>query len=193
MLIYDQLINGTSGNNTLLGGDGADRLSGGAGNDSLSGGAGNDLLLAGTGTDTMTGGAGADTFTFVVGDATNNGANVTKTITDFSIAQGDKIDLSNLLSGTGSVTTDFNATAGTYSTLSNFLQLSQSGANAILKVDMGGLSGKAGFATPDLTITLTGAWADMNLNNLGPIDPAKPVNDVTSNVYKNIFAGNIII
>ena len=193
LLIYDQLINGTTGNDTLLGGAGADQLSGGAGNDSLSGGAGNDLLLAGTGTDTMTGGLGADTFKFVVGDATNNGANVTKTITDFSIAQGDKIDLSNLLSGTGILTTDFNATAGTYSTLSNFLQLSQSGANAILKVDLGGAAAKAGFASPDLTITLTGAWADMNLNYLGSTDPLKPVNDVTSNVYKNIFAGNIII
>ena len=193
LLIYDQLINGTSGIDTLLGGAGADRLSGGAGNDSLTGGAGNDLLLAGTGTDTMTGGLGADTFKFVVGDATNNGANVTKTITDFSIAQGDKIDLSNLLSGTGINTTDYNATAGTYSTLSNFLQLSQSGANAILKVDMGGVLGKAGFATPDLTITLTGAWADMNLNYLGSTETAKPVNDLTSNVYKNMFAGNIII
>ncbi|MDQ2066887.1 Hint domain-containing protein [Xinfangfangia sp. CPCC 101601] len=62
-------ITGTSGNNTLNGGDendvisglsGRDTLYGGAGNDVLDGGTGNDQLYGGAGDDTLIGGAGAD-------------------------------------------------------------------------------------------------------------------------------------
>ena len=53
-------INGGSGNDALNGGDGADTLNGGAGNDVLLGGAGRDSLLGGAGLDTLTGGEGND-------------------------------------------------------------------------------------------------------------------------------------
>ncbi len=46
-----QLINGTSGNDSLTGGTGNDTLNGLGGNDTLDGGAGNDLLSGGSGVD----------------------------------------------------------------------------------------------------------------------------------------------
>ncbi|HVZ42274.1 MAG TPA: VCBS domain-containing protein [Ramlibacter sp.] len=45
-------INGTSGNDSLLGGSGNDSISGGAGNDTLDGGGGIDTLVGGSGNDT---------------------------------------------------------------------------------------------------------------------------------------------
>jgi Ca2+-binding RTX toxin-like protein len=196
LLIYDRLISGTAGDDSgataLIGGAGADWISGGAGNDWLEGGAGHDLLLGGTGVDTMTGGAGADTFKFVKGDGgTTINSSTAKTITDFNAAEGDVLDLSDLLLSSNMTTRDFGgATAGAYGSMSNFLQLTQSGNDAVLKVDLQGTTNKAGFATPDLVITLTGAWASIgpNLNAATGL-----VDETTSNVYKNFLAGNFII
>lgn len=56
----DQVLQGTSGNDTLSGGAGNDLIRGGDGNDSLSGGMDNDLLFGGAGNDTLAGDAGAD-------------------------------------------------------------------------------------------------------------------------------------
>jgi Ca2+-binding RTX toxin-like protein len=67
-------------------------INAGAGIDTLIGGAGRDRLNGGDGNDTLTGGAGADRFRF------SNRPNATTnrdTITDFSIAQGDRIELEN--------------------------------------------------------------------------------------------------
>lgn len=88
----NDLLLGGKGNDTLKGGNGNDNLDGGKGNDSLKGGAGNDTLTGGGGQDTLSGGSEADTFRFVaVTDSTNKKPDF---ITDFSQAQGDKIDLS---------------------------------------------------------------------------------------------------
>ncbi|PVE26440.1 hypothetical protein DC522_01365 [Microvirga sp. KLBC 81] len=57
----DDTIFGVTGNDRLYGKGGADRLNGGSGNDGLDGGLGNDALFGGDGRDTLTGGAGADT------------------------------------------------------------------------------------------------------------------------------------
>ncbi|MEH2204247.1 MAG: calcium-binding protein [Nostoc sp.] len=54
--------NSASGNDILNGLAGNDSLAGGTANDSLSGGDGNDTLDGGTGNDTLKGGAGSDTF-----------------------------------------------------------------------------------------------------------------------------------
>ncbi len=55
------VINGTSGNDTLNGGDGEDIISGFEGNDSLYGGKGDDSLEGGDGFDLLNGGLGNDT------------------------------------------------------------------------------------------------------------------------------------
>ncbi|KHA59502.1 type I secretion protein [Vibrio variabilis] len=81
-----------SGDDLLQGGSGNDRLIGGAGDDHLQGGEGDDILEGGLGSDILTGGGGMDTFVWLDID---DGA--TDTITDFSIAEGDKIDLREVL------------------------------------------------------------------------------------------------
>ncbi|MDR8362777.1 M10 family metallopeptidase C-terminal domain-containing protein [Pseudomonas sp. JL3] len=96
--IFNRVITGTSGSDSLLGSDSADTLLGLAGNDNLSGGAGNDKLDGGAGMDTLTGGAGADTFVFSnrldsYRNYNTGGANLGDLITDFDIS-ADKIDLS---------------------------------------------------------------------------------------------------
>jgi RTX toxins and related Ca2+-binding proteins len=57
----NQLIFGTTGNDTLYGSNGDDCLVGGGGNDNLNGGQGNDVLIGGDGDDTLNGGQGTDT------------------------------------------------------------------------------------------------------------------------------------
>jgi hypothetical protein len=115
-------------------------------NDTLVGTAGNDALQGGQGNDTLTGGASADAFKFefnVVG---------TDTITDFNKAQGDKLDLTGLLTGS----------TMSLSNIASFLSLSQVGSStdAVLKIDPTGLDN---FSTPQETIVLTGAWVAGNL------------------------------
>jgi large repetitive protein len=90
-------ISGLGGNDILNGLAGNDTLNGGAGNDTLNGGAGNDILVGGTGIDILIGGLGADTFRFALGESvTGNISGGGDTISDFSRAQGDHIDISSL-------------------------------------------------------------------------------------------------
>ena len=98
----DSLVGGTQ-NDTLYGDSGDDILAGGAGDDGLSGGSGNDIIgggdnadiiFGGFGADGLTGGDGADRFVFLsVGDRKD-------TIEDFDPTEGDKIDLTDIFSGT---------------------------------------------------------------------------------------------
>nr|WP_298104791.1 calcium-binding protein [uncultured Shinella sp.] len=99
-------ISGDQGNDTLKGGSGNDRLSGGIGNDILNGGDGNDVLVGGAGHDTLIGGAGADTFdynTISESPASQTGRDV---ITDFSTADGDRFDFSDIDAKTGTAAND---------------------------------------------------------------------------------------
>lgn len=86
-------LQGHEGNDTLIGGDGDDVLYGQEGDDILDGGAGNDTLASGPGNDTLTGGSGADRFLFAqpFEPVMNH-----HTITDFSRAEGDYIDLRSI-------------------------------------------------------------------------------------------------
>jgi len=112
----NQLFGG-EGNDTLSGGGGNDKLYGdaiygpkytdagnagmsgftitetGSGTDVLDGGAGNDMLVGGLGADTLTGGTGADKFVYESVADSLPGAGNRDIITDFSHADGDKIDL----------------------------------------------------------------------------------------------------
>ena len=90
--INDQGQGRLGGNDTLVGGEGADILFGQEGDDVLDGGIGNDILSGGSGLNTITGGEGADTFLFLQG----GGADV---ITDYSTSQQDRLDISDLLTG----------------------------------------------------------------------------------------------
>ncbi|MCH7373535.1 VCBS domain-containing protein [Aeromonas sp. MR16] len=94
---------GEAGNDTLYGGTGNDILSGGAGNDVLSGGLGNDILTGGLGNDILKGDGGADTFVWQKGD-TVAGTLSKDYVVDFSKAEGDKLDLKDLLDSDGSKT-----------------------------------------------------------------------------------------
>ncbi|MBS4706173.1 type I secretion C-terminal target domain-containing protein [Aeromonas veronii] len=95
---------GESGNDTLYGGSGNDTLFGGIGDDNLIGGLGNDILVGGLGNDILKGDSGADTFTWLQGD-TAAGSVAKDYVVDFSKAEGDKLDLSDLLDHDGSHST----------------------------------------------------------------------------------------
>lgn len=101
-------LSGGSGEDWLVGDTGNDRLNGGSGddllygddvyarpefggNDTLSGGAGNDTLFGGQWADTLRGGSGADHFAFHLASESSLGGR--DRITDFSRAEGDRIDL----------------------------------------------------------------------------------------------------
>lgn len=84
---------GNSLANVMTGNGGNDTLNGGAGNDTLIGGAGNDVLIGSAGKDSLSGGSGADTFRFLAKTDSAVGIN-RDVITDFSSAEGDKVDLS---------------------------------------------------------------------------------------------------
>lgn len=108
----DDYLAGGTGDDVLSGGTGNDVLDGGAGADYLEGGDGQDLLeldndtgtvIAGEGAyyGTRSGGAGADVFRMTATTSTSvqatmysNGLVSKNLISDFSIAQGDKVDLS---------------------------------------------------------------------------------------------------
>lgn len=87
-------IYGNSIANVLRGDEGSDDLRGAAGDDSLDGGNGNDTLRGQLGVDTLTGGSGADHFWFESPLHSTNNADL---ITDFSSAEGDRIDLSRVI------------------------------------------------------------------------------------------------
>jgi Ca2+-binding RTX toxin-like protein len=80
------IVYGNLGNDTCDGGTGADLIRGGQGNDTLSGGSGDDWISGDRGDDTMTGGTGADIF-HTFGDAGVD------RVLDFSVAQGDRVQL----------------------------------------------------------------------------------------------------
>jgi len=127
-----QTVNGTPGNDLLLGGAGNDTLIGGAGDDTLNGGAGNDILIGGPGADILTGGDGSDIFVFHSEDL---GTGV-DTITDFYLAApaagGDVLDISDLLAGAGITSVQFNAAPEDY------LVVQTSGADTLIAFDANG-------------------------------------------------------
>ncbi|WP_422422945.1 immunoglobulin-like domain-containing protein, partial [Pseudomonas sp. GZD-222] len=155
----DDYLDGGKGNDILLGGAGKDTLIGGAGNDTLLGGEGidtllggegNDILIGGKGDDILTGGSGADTFVWKAGDT---GKDVIK---DFKPAEGDRLDLSDLLQGEKG------------STIDNFLKITTVNGESTLQVSTEGkLNSTGGLANADVTIKLEGVnWANTTINSL---------------------------
>ena len=124
------VLTGNGGNNVLIGANGDDTLFGGGGNDSLAGGNGNDTLYGGAGTDTLTGGANMDTFVF---DVDSYGS--IDIVTDFSTAQGDKLDIRDLLDGYD---------AGVHN-VTDWVRISTVGSNSTVEVDRDGTAGGYGW------------------------------------------------
>jgi len=127
---------------------GNDRLEGGAGDDVIFGQEGNDWIYGGAGADVLYGGSGADTFAY---KAVSEGGDHVK---DFSVSQGDKLDLSELLSGIGydPVT----------SAIHNFVFTTDTSAGTVVKVDV---TGTGNAASAQAIATLDGVHG-VSLNDL---------------------------
>ena len=91
----DDVLLGTSAANTIDGLAGNDTIHGFGGSDTLLGGIGDDVLFGGDGADTLTGGADADEFVFLADSG--GGPLVADTILDYSSAEGDFINLDDIL------------------------------------------------------------------------------------------------
>ena len=132
-------IAGTTADNILVDtSTGGTTMDGGVGNDVLvsTAASGGDTLNGGSGNDRLTGGAGADTFRWTLADEGTAAAPARDTITDFNTAAyasgGDRLDLSNLLSGT----------ATTASVVDGYLDFSRSGsADTLIRVHPAGATG----------------------------------------------------
>ena len=96
----------------------------------VSAGAGNDVIEGGPGGDLLAGGLGADTFVY------KSVADRGDIITDFSAAQGDRVDLSSLFAG--SAATQRELLAGGY------VKLADTGSGTWLYVDPDGSVGPGG-------------------------------------------------
>lgn len=100
---------GGSGNDYLFGNSSDNYLAGGLGDDTIRGEGGNDTLVGGPGNDTLTGGAGQDTFVWQLGDQGTAQSPAIDTVTDFSMAQGDVLNLSSLLNGAATAVTNLDS------------------------------------------------------------------------------------
>jgi hypothetical protein len=143
-------INGTGNvlNNLMRGNTTANSLSGGDGNDLLNGAAGND---------TLTGGIGADTFRF---DFPLNAATNSDLITDFSLAEGDRIELENdvftALSTTGALAATAFVIGAATNAAHRVLYNSATGLLAF-NSDASGAAAPIAFATLSPGLALTSA------------------------------------
>lgn len=119
----DDFVSARGGNDTVFGGDGDDRIDGGSGNDKLygndemyldlgvdtiNGGSGNDFIKGALGADQLWGGSGKDVFYYghyaETGDYYSGAPSSIKTVDtiyDFSHKEGDKIDLSDIITSSG--------------------------------------------------------------------------------------------
>lgn len=115
---------GGDGNDSLFADEGNDTVYGGNGDDKLYGFGGNDTLYGGDGEDLLYGHGGSDTFVFEADSALNN----TDHILDFSKADGDRIDLSDVLS-------NYDSQAHT---ITDFLQVTEISGHSYISVDTDG-------------------------------------------------------
>jgi VCBS repeat-containing protein len=124
---------------TVIGRD----LTGTSGNDTLVGGSYSEQIVGGLGDDTMTGGLGADTFKWSLNDQGSKGTPAVDTVTDFNMAQGDVLDLKDLLQSENS------------GNLTNFLHFSSDGINTTVSISSTGSFDGANYsAVTDQTIVL---------------------------------------
>lgn len=153
---------GGSGNDTLknfenvTGSNFNDSLTGSATANVISGGLGADTLIGGNGNDTLIGGGGADVFRF---DSTPNTTTNRDSITDFSIAEGDMIQLENAVftafTTTGTLTTSaFLVGAAATAATQRILYNSTTGLLSY-DLDGNGVGAAVSFATLSPSLALT--------------------------------------
>ncbi|MEQ9608143.1 MAG: type I secretion C-terminal target domain-containing protein, partial [Kiloniellaceae bacterium] len=146
--VISEGVGRTGGDDTISGGAGNDTIFGQEGSDLIDGGAGVDILVGGTGNDTLTGGEGADTFLwtdqFVAGEI--------DTVTDFSAADGDVLDLSAVLEGTDP--TDGGAE------LQSYLNITYDGTDTTIAIDVNGDGSGTDVAIVCEGVDLTGGSFD---------------------------------
>ena len=116
--IFEQ---GTAASETVTGTSASQSLYGNGGDDVIYGLDGDDVLYGGSGIDFLYGGNGADTFVF--DDITD-----IDHVQDFSIAEGDALDISSLLSGYDPLTDAIN----------DFVHITSDGQDTFLAVDSNG-------------------------------------------------------
>lgn len=158
---YDDTITGSDGVNVIHGGggndliyarSGTDILYGDDGDDIIWGVGGDDVLYGGAGADTLRGQAGADTFVFLAGDAGS-----VDTIEDFSVAQGDKLDISDVLIGYDP----------TEDVIADFIQITDNGADTTVAVDVNG--GGDNFVQIATLLNITGLTDEAALETSGTL------------------------
>ncbi len=162
----DTLIGDNSGD-TLKAGKLGSTLIGGTGNDTLTGGAGNDTLYGGGGADKLTGGGGANTFEFKQLSDSTVAASGRATITDFSDAQGDRIDLSALAVSLSESLVFIGANA--FTGIAGQVREQTSGKNTLVQLDSTGsktasfeieLKGHPSLSAADFIMTVPAALAN---------------------------------
>jgi Ca2+-binding RTX toxin-like protein len=134
-----------TGNDTVIGSVGADVIKGQAGLDRLNGGAGVDFLYGGT---------EADTFVF-----DSNALTARDSIKDFSLVQGDVLELHSLLTGYDALT----------SLITDFVKITESLGNSYVSVDTDGTVGGqvwTQIARVDAVLGLTDEAALLTSGNL---------------------------
>lgn len=103
-------------------------ITGDSSSNELVGTEGNDLLTGGAGHDILTGGDGADIFVWNAGDEGSYRPAV-DTITDFNAAEGDSLDLADILQGEES------------GDITDYISVTQSGSDVVIKVTPDGDGG----------------------------------------------------
>lgn len=140
-------IDGGTSNDTINGGAGSDTIYGNSGQDTIYGNEGNDLIIGGPGSDILSGGLGADTFKWNLYDKgfTIDLPNATDIIADFSILQGDKLDIKDLLTGESS------------SNILQYLDVSIQGSSTEIRISSTGgfAGGNYNSANEDARLILT--------------------------------------
>ncbi|TSJ90945.1 retention module-containing protein [Chitinimonas sp. BJB300] len=206
---WANIVNGGGGNDALIGGDGYDLLYGGRdddylyggkGMDGLRGGAGNDRLEGGAGNDVLRGDVGADVFAWTLGDqASSAGATpagrgndfgvlpginlvtgATDLVMDFRKAEGDKLDLRDLLQGEDHL----GESAGN---LSNYLHFEYSNGRTVVHVssDGGFANGVYDSSKENQSIVLQSV--DLTVNDAG----ARLLND--NAIIQDLLRNNRLI
>ena len=100
-----------------------DTIYGFEGDDYITAGAGDDVIIGGAGSDTIYGGYGADKFVF---DSASLGSS--DNINDFSLSEGDRLDISQILFGYDPLT----------SLINDFVSITDDGYNSVISVDRDG-------------------------------------------------------